>query len=51
MQYNLNNIGIIKVDLNNLHIPIYKDTAMEEKEAVFVYNNIPSEYCKEIKLK
>ena len=51
IQYNLNNIGIIKVDLNNFHIPIYKDTAMEEKEAVFVYNNIPSEYCKEIKLK
>lgn len=46
----LDNVGIIKVDLNNVHFPIYKDTAMTEKEAIFVYNNIPANLCKEIKL-
>jgi len=46
----LDNIGIIKVDLTNVHFPIYKDTAMNEKEAIFVYNNIPPNLCKEIKI-
>lgn len=49
-QMSLDNVGIIKVDLNNVHFPIYKDTAMNEKEAIFVYNNIPAKLCKEIKI-
>ena len=49
-QMSLDNIGIIKVDLTNVHFPIYKDTAMNEKEAIFVYNNIPPNLCKEIKI-
>ena len=32
------------------YYPIYKDTAMKEKEALFIYNNIPLNLCKEIKL-
>lgn len=46
---NLDNIGIIKVDLSSTDFPVYKDTAMHRKEAIFVYNNIPPELCKEIK--
>jgi len=44
----LNNVGIIKVDLYNTNYPIYRDTAMKDKEALFVYNNIPANLCKEI---
>lgn len=44
------NVGIIKVDLSNVDYPIYKDTAMKEKNAIFVYNNIPANLCKEIKI-
>ena len=47
----LNNIGIIKVDLYHTDYPVYKDTAMKDKEAIFVYNNIPANLCKEIKIK
>lgn len=46
----LENTGIIKVDLSNTDYPVYKDTAMKTKNAVFVYNNIPPKYCKEIKI-
>ena len=46
----LNNIGIIKVDLYHTNYPVYKDTAMKDKEAIFVYNNIPANLCKEIKI-
>lgn len=45
----LKDIGIIKVDLYHTNFPAYKDTAMKEKEAIFVYNNIPANLCKEIK--
>lgn len=44
----LKNIGIIKVDLYHTNFPVYKDTAMKDKEAIFVYNNIPANLCKEI---
>lgn len=44
-------IGIIKVDLYHTNFPVYKDTAMKEKEALFIYNNIPANLCKEIKIK
>lgn len=47
----LNDIGIIKVDLYHTNYPVYKDTAMKDKEAIFVYNNIPADLCKEIKIK
>ena len=46
----LNDIGIIKVDLYHTNYPVYKDTAMKDKEAIFVYNNIPANLCKEIKI-
>ena len=46
----LKDIGIIKVDLYHTNFPIYKDTAMKDKEAIFVYNNISAQYCKEIKV-
>lgn len=46
----LKDIGIIKVDLYHTDFPVYKDTAMKQKEAIFVYNSIPSNLCKEIKL-
>jgi hypothetical protein len=45
----LKDIGIIKVDLYHTDFPVYKDTAMKEKEAIFVYNSIPANLCKEIK--
>lgn len=45
----LKDIGIIKVDLYHTNFPVYKDTAMKAKEAIFVYNNIPAQCCKEIK--
>ena len=45
----LKDIGIIKVDLYHTDFPVYKDTAMKEKEAIFVYNSIPAKLCKEIK--
>ena len=36
-------ISILRIDLNHVHnIPIYKDTAMKEEEAIFTYHNIPS---------
>ena len=47
----LKDIGIIKVDLYHTNFPVYKDTAMKEKEALFVYNIIPVILCKEIKIK
>ena len=47
----LNDIGIIKVDLYHTNFPVYKDTSMKDKEALFVYNNIPAKLCKEIKIK
>ena len=31
-----NNVGIIKVDLYHTNIPIYKDIAMYDKEALFI---------------
>ena len=46
----LKDIGVIKVDLYHTDYPIYKDTSMKEKEALFVYNNISASLCKEIKL-
>lgn len=46
----LKDIGVIKVDLYHTDYPIYKDMAMKEKEALFIYNNIPASLCKEIKL-
>ena len=46
----LKDIGIIKVDLYHTDYPIYKDTAMKEKEALFIYNSIPANLCKEIKI-
>lgn len=46
-----NNVGIIKVDLYHTNIPIYKDIAMYDKEDLFIYNNIPTKLCNEIKIK
>lgn len=46
----LKDIGIIKVDLYHTNYPVYNDTAMKEKEALFVYNSIPANLCQEIKL-
>ena len=44
-------LSILKLNIYHKGINIYNDTAMKEKEAVFVYNNIPKEYIKEIKNK
>ena len=44
----LKDIGIIKVDLYHTNFPVYKDTAMKEKEALFIYNSIPAKLCKEV---
>lgn len=44
----LKDIGIIKVDLYHTKFPIYKDTVMKEKEALFIYNSIPAKLCKEV---
>lgn len=46
----LNDIGIIKIDLYHTNIPIYKDTAMNQKEALFIYNSIPPNLCKKINI-
>lgn len=46
----LHDIGIIKVDLYHTDFPAYKDTGMKEKEAIFVYNNIPKNLCKSIEI-
>lgn len=44
------NISVLKIDFNHVHnIPIYKDTAMKEDEAVFTYHNIPAELIKFVK--
>lgn len=45
----LKDIGIIKVDLYHTKFPVYKDTAMTEKQAIFIYNSIHANLCKEIK--
>lgn len=46
---------VLRIDLHrargNRYITFYKDTAMEEPEAVFTYNNIPAACIKEIKYK
>lgn len=47
----LDDIGIIKVDLYKTEYPVYHDTSMKDKEALFIYNNIPAKLCKEIKIK
>ena len=48
-------LAVLRIDLNrargNRYITFYKDTAMEEPEAVFTYNNIPANCIKEIKYK
>ena len=49
-EFDENKIGIIKIDLYNTNYPVYKDTAMKEKEALFVCNSIPANLCKEIKI-
>lgn len=46
----LKDIGIIKIDLYHTNYPVYNDTAMKEKEALFIYNSIPANLCKEIKI-
>lgn len=44
------NISVLKIDFNHVHnIPIYKDTAMKEEEAIFTYHNIPAELIKLVK--
>ena len=43
-------VSIIKVDLSNTNFHVYKDTMMEEKEAIFIYNRISAKLCKEIKI-
>ena len=48
-RYNINNVGIFKVDLFHTKYPIYHDTSMKEKEALFIYNSVPKELCKLIK--
>lgn len=45
-----NELSILKIK-NNGKFDIYNDTAMTQDEAVFTYENIPSEYIKEIKVK
>ena len=44
-------LSILKLNIYHKDIKIYNDTAMKEKEAVFVYENIPAEYIKEITIK
>ena len=44
----LKDVGIIKVDLYHTNYPVYNDTSMKEKEALFVYNSIPAKLCKEV---
>lgn len=48
--YDINDIGIIKLDLFQTTFPVYKDTAMYPENALFLYNNIPAKFCKEIKM-
>ena len=33
---------ILKIDLSQTNIPLYEDTAIKEKNAVYTYNNIPA---------
>jgi len=40
-------ISILKIE-NNGKIDLYNDTAMEENEAVFTYENIPYQYIKKV---
>ena len=47
----IEDLGIIKIDLYHTNFPVYKDTAMHQKEAIFIYNSIPASLCKEIKVK
>lgn len=43
-------IAILRIDLSHVHnIPIYRDTAMKEDEAIFTYHNIPAKFIKLIK--
>jgi len=47
-------LSCIKVDLYHRHtsdINIYSDTATPYDEAVFIYNNVPKEFLKELKIK
>lgn len=46
-----NRIGVIKIDLYNTNYPVYKDTAMKDKEALFICNSIPANLCKEVIIK
>ena len=46
----IKNVAIFKVNLNNINIPIYNDTAMIDNNSLFTYNNIPSKYLKLIKV-
>ncbi len=49
--FNEDIIGVIKIDLHSTNYPVYKDTAMKEKEALFICNSIPANLCKEVKIK
>lgn len=47
----IKDIAIIKVDLSRHHLPVYHDDGMEDRNAVYCYNNIPSSLLKEIRWK
>ena len=40
-------LSILKIE-NNGKFDLYNDTAMEEDEAVFTYQNIPYQYIKKV---
>lgn len=42
-----NGLSILRIE-NNGKLDLYNDTAMEEDEAVFTYNNIPYQYIKKV---
>lgn len=45
------NYNVLRIDLNHFNFIVYKDPAMENKGAIFTYNNIPAKLIKKIDYK
>lgn len=50
-KYNINDIILLKIDINNHNIGLFKDTASNDKNAIYTYESIPKEIIKKINIK
>lgn len=43
-------LAVLKIDLNNANVEVYKDTLMTDDGACFTYNNIPPKYITKLNM-